>query len=67
MERQIPDRTIEEGVLVAPCKSEGKVDTLDEETREGQCLCNNFRCLIDRNNIVVQKNPIATIEPQLIK
>ena len=67
MERQIPDRVIAEDILVAPCKPEGEAETLDEETKDGQCLCDNFRCLIDRNNIVIQKNPITTIEPQQVK
>ena len=63
----IPERTILEDVLVAPCQPEGEVDTLDQETKDGECYCSKFRCLVDSRNIVIQKTPIEKEELQTIE
>lgn len=67
MEKEIPVRIIEEDILVAPCMPDGVANTLDEETKDGMCVCEHFRCLIDRNNRVIQKTPLSKGEPQLAK
>ncbi len=67
MGREIANRIIAEDILVAPCRPDGNAETFDEETREGMCVCSDSRCLIDRNNFVIQKDPLVLVRPQQVK
>jgi len=43
--------------LMAPCKLEGVVVTLDDDTKDGCCDCPTDHCLVNSRNIAIQKTP----------
>lgn len=44
--------------VIAPCKPGGKVITIDDDTKDGFCICDSKPdgCLVDKHNRVIGDN-----------